>query len=205
MSDGVVYVLINEAMPNLVKIGKANLSVGKRIRELFNTSVPLPFECLHASKVNNMDFVEKQLHDAFHDSRVHPKREFFRISPERVQAALLLAQVDDVTPIKDVDQDTDDRLAINKARAYRAPFNFKMVDIPSGATLQFAKNSEYTCTVVDNKKVIFRDEETTLSGAAVIILQEMGHKTETAQGPLYWIFEGETLDERRRRLEEWDE
>ena len=188
MSEGVVYVLINEAMPDLVKIGKANLPVGKRIKELFTTSVPLPFECFHASKVQDMDFVEKQLHDAFHDSRVHPKREFFRISPERVQAALLLAQVEDATPADDVLEDTDDKLALSKARAFRPPFNFRMVDIPNGATLQFVKNAEIT-----------------LSGAALILLREIGHKSETAQGPLYWIYEGETLDERRRRMEEADD
>ena len=205
MSNGFVYVLINEAMPDLVKIGKANMPVGKRIKELFTTSVPLPFECFHASKVQDMDFVEKQLHDAFHDSRVHPKREFFRISPERVQAALLLAQVEDANPADDVLEDTDDKLALNKARAFRPPFNFRMVDIPNGATLQFVKNAEITCTVVDNKKVNFKDEEITLSGAALILLREIGHKSETAQGPLYWLYEGETLDERRRRMEEADD
>ena len=125
MSEGVVYVLINEAMPHLVKIGKANLPVEKRIKELYTTSVPLPFECFHASKVQDMEFVEKQLHDAFHDSRVHPKREFFRISPERVQAALLLAQVEDVTPANNVLEDTDDKLALNKARRFAGTVQFQ--------------------------------------------------------------------------------
>ena len=193
--------MINEAMPDLVKIGKTNSSIKKRMKDLYTTNVPLPFECFHASKVQEMGFVEKQLHDAFHDSRVHPKREFFRIPAERVRAALLLAQVEEVIPV-DVLGDADDQVALNKARTWRAPFNFNMVDIPTGATLQFEKDEKFTCTVINNKKVKFRDEEISLSGAALKILHEMGYTLGSASGPLYWMYEGETLDERRRRMEE---
>jgi type II restriction enzyme len=38
----VVYLLSNDAMPEWVKIGRSN-SVNRRLRELYNTSVPLPF------------------------------------------------------------------------------------------------------------------------------------------------------------------
>ncbi len=204
MSEGIVYILINEAMPDLVKIGKTNLSIKKRMKDLYATNVPVPFECFHASKVQDMEFVEKQLHDAFHDSRVHPKREFFRIHAERARSALLLAQGEDVTPV-DVLGDADDQVALNKARTWRAPFNFKMVNIPTGSTLQFEKDAKFTCTVINNKKVNFRDEETSLSAAALKILREMGYTPGGVAGPLYWMYEGETLDERRRRMEEADD
>jgi hypothetical protein len=41
--------------------------------------------------------VERQLHDAFGDNRINPRREFFRIDPERVVSALKLALIKEVT------------------------------------------------------------------------------------------------------------
>ena len=205
MLGGIVYILINEAMPHLVKIGKTNSTIEKRIKELYTTGIPVPFECFHASKVQDMEFVEKQLQDTFKDSRVGPKREFFRISAERVRSALLLAEVENATPLNDVLEDSDDQIALNKARAWRAPFNFKMVEIPIGATLQFEKDAKVTCTVANNRKINFRNEETSLSASAVTALREMGYSSDQAQGPAYWVYEGETLDEHRRRMDEADD
>ena len=204
MSEGIVYILTNEAMPHLVKIGKTTDSIDKRMKEFYTTSIPVPFECFHASKVKDMEFVEKQLHDAFKDSRVHPKREFFKVSPERVRSALLMVKGEDVTPGNGVLEDADDQMALNKARTWRVPFNFKMVGIPIGATLQFLKDAKFTCTVANNKKVNFRNEEISLSRAAHTVLGEImtGRTTKSwPRGPTYWMYEGETLDERQRRME----
>ena len=44
---GIIYVLVNEAMPGLIKIGKITKegkSVEDRMKELDSTGVPLPFE-----------------------------------------------------------------------------------------------------------------------------------------------------------------
>ena len=202
--EGVVYLLTNEAMPGFTKIGKTAVDIEKRMKELDTTGVPLPFECFHASRVPNMDFVEKQLHDAFGDQRIRQRREFFRISPERARAALLLAQLEDVTPRDDVVETPDDQSALDKARTWRSPFNFNMVDIPIGSALSFAKDEDISCTVSGAKKVVFEDQETSLSGAALIIIQRMGYNWRQVAGPSYWVFEGETLDERRRRMEEED-
>lgn len=49
---GIVYVLTNPAMPDLVKIGMTNRdNVDARMKELFNTNVPVLFECGYACKV----------------------------------------------------------------------------------------------------------------------------------------------------------
>ena len=62
----IVYILINEAMPNYVKVGITS-DLEQRIRSLDTTGIPLPFECFYATKVKDARFVEKQLHDAFDD------------------------------------------------------------------------------------------------------------------------------------------
>ena len=59
------------------------------IRNLFTTGVPVPFECYRASLVNDPDKVERLIHAVFSDTRANPRREFFRISVERAEAALM--------------------------------------------------------------------------------------------------------------------
>ena len=204
MTEGVIYILMNEAMPGYTKIGKTTSPVEKRMKELDSAGVPLPFECFYAAKVADIDHVEKSLHDAFADHRVRPRREFFRIAPERVQSALQLAALEDVTPREDVVEDAEDQAALNKARTWRDPFNFHMVDIPPGSILTFSKDPSVTCKVVDHKKIEFEGEVTSLSGSAVTIVQRMGYKWTHVAGPFYWEFEDETLDERRRRMEAED-
>ena len=205
MAEGIIYILINEAMPGLSKIGKTTVPIEDRMRSLDTTGVPLPFECFHASRVDNIDFVETQLHDAFADYRVRTKREFFRVAPERVQSALLLAQVKDATPFEDAGEDADDKAALDESRTWQPPFSFKVVNIPIGAKLQFAKNPEITCSVTGNKKIFFEGDETSLSTAALTILHRMGFTWRTVQGPRYWLYEGESLAERRRRMEGQDD
>jgi len=83
----IVYVLSNEAMPNLVKIGIAS-DINERMRQLYSTGVPLPFTCEYAGVVKNASEVEKALHFAFGNNRLHDRREFFEIEPS--QAIVLL-------------------------------------------------------------------------------------------------------------------
>jgi len=194
----IIYILINEAMPGYVKIGKTSTSLEQRIRELSaSTSVPLPFTCFYACTVNNAAFVEHQLHDAFDNNRINPRREFFQISPERIVSALKLAEIENVTPKKDFVESQEDQHALNQARAeMRAKFNFKMVNIPIGAELIFSRDENIKAKVVDNHSVEYNGKITSLSNSAQKIL---GYDYGVA-GTDYWMYEGETLDERRKRL-----
>ena len=196
----IIYILINEAMPNYVKIGRTS-NLEQRIRSLDNTSTPLPFECFFACTVKDARFVEKQLHDTFLDSRVRSTREFFNIAPERAVSALRLAMIQDVTPNRDFVETEEDQKALNQARSRIASFNFEMAKIPKGSELYFVNDPSRKAIVVDNKNVEFEGEELSLSAAAKKIL---GVNYKVA-GPRYWEFEGESLNERRSRLENGDE
>ena len=81
MTEGIVYVLTNPGMPGLVKIGKTK-NIEQRLKDLYTTGVPDPFECAYAVKVADMDTVEKAFHAAFDPYRNRKKKEFFRIKPE---------------------------------------------------------------------------------------------------------------------------
>ena len=188
---------MNEAMPGYVKIGRTN-DLERRIREMDNTSVPLPFECFYACIVRDAQFAERQLHDAFLDHRVRSSREFFEISPERAVAALKLAEIENVTPKKDFVETPEDQQALNQARKKRSIFNFAMVNIPVGAELVFSRDENIKARVVDNRSIELNGEIVSLSNSAQKIL---GYAS-SVQGTAYWMHEGELLDERRKRMEE---
>lgn len=197
---GIVYILTNEAMPGYVKIGKTTTSVQQRVLELSrSTSVPLPFECYYAARVADVSQVEKAFHDAFGDHRKNPKREFFVISPERVVAILKLLALEEVTPSRDIGVETkEDAIALEEARERRSAFNFEMVNIRAGSELKFIRDERITCRVAeDQKHVEFAGEIISLSLAAQ---RALGYKWQV-QGPAYWTYNGEILDELRTRLE----
>lgn len=192
----IIYILINEAMPGYVKIGKTT-NLEQRVRSLDTTSVPLPFECFYACTVKDASFVEQQLQDAFLDHRVRSSREFFEISPERAVAALKLAEIENVTPKKDFVETQEDQQALNQARTRRAVFNFKMVDIPVGAEIVWYRDKNIKAKVIDNRLIEYNGKITSLSDSA----QEILSYDYRVAGTLYWMYENETLDDRRRRFE----
>lgn len=199
-NNEIVYILINEAMPNYVKVGRTT-NLEQRIRSLDVTSVPLPFECFYACTVRDANFVERSLHDAFGDHRVRSNREFFEIAPERVVSALRLAEIQNVTPKQDYVETAEDQHALNEARTRRASFNFEMGQIPVGSELTFLTDPTIRARVVDKKHIEVNGEVTSPSASAQKIL---GFAYPVA-GTVHWLYEGETLYERRERLERGEE
>ena len=75
MSEGFVYVLTNAAMPGYVKIGLTQQDdVADRVRQLDNTSTPLPFEVYYAAKVPDCRKLERTLHFVFGEKRARLNR-----------------------------------------------------------------------------------------------------------------------------------
>ena len=73
-------------MPGTVKIGITD-NLQRRIKDLDNTSTPLPFECYYAVEVPDAYTVEKLLHESFDDKRIRQNREFFSCNPEQAKSA----------------------------------------------------------------------------------------------------------------------
>jgi hypothetical protein len=102
----IVYILTNPVMPGVVKIGKTNKEdVADRVKELFTTGVPVPFDCVYACVVNDNDSIEKTMHAKFTKHRINPKREFFWLNPKAAVKALKVYEIEDATP--DVRDDAD--------------------------------------------------------------------------------------------------
>lgn len=80
--DGVVYILTNPAFKTFyIKIGYTT-NINDRLRELYNTSVPLPFKVYALLKTNKYKQAEKMIHSAFKASRIGNDREFFMLKPD---------------------------------------------------------------------------------------------------------------------------
>ncbi len=198
----IVYLLTNEAMPGLVKVGRTNGDLAVRIRQLFQTGVPLPFELFYACEVANGTFVEAQLHDAFGDHRVSRNREFFRIAPERILAALKLAALREIRLGDEVFETPEDKADVVAAKR-RSRFQLSMIGLKPGTMLQLAKEPTITCKTVDERnQVEFNGEVTSLSDAAIQAYKTLGQEVQALSGPWEWTHEGRRLDEIRRDIEE---
>ncbi len=201
MADGnsqIVYVLTNPAMPGLVKIGKTtNLEVDVRMKQLYGTGVPVPFDCEFACQVRDASEVEKAFHLAFGDRRINPNREFFRIEPERVIAILKQLKVDDITTQfeQQLEADVeavDKQSAQNLKNAKRPRMNFHELGIPNGSIL-ISKDGKVQVTVVDEKKVAFNGTICSLTAATRKLFK---HPDDYPIQPSpHWTFNGKTVKE----------
>jgi hypothetical protein len=99
MSAEIVYVLSNPAMPGLLKIGMTdNGDLAVRMKGLYTTGVPLPFDCVYACIVGDNEDVERIMHDKFAKQRLNPHREFFKIKPLQALKSLKPFEEEDITP-----------------------------------------------------------------------------------------------------------
>lgn len=196
-NKGIVYVLTNPAMPGLVKIGMTTrLDIDTRMKELYSTGVPVPFECIYACEVKSTDCVriEKALHKAFEPNRINSNREFFKINPEQVTAILELFDRIDITGevASEIDNDLtpDDRAANSKIKSSkRPPLNFREMGIKEGDILSFTNDKEITVTVIAEKKISFNNEILSLTA----ITRRLLGLDYSVQPIKYWEYKGKNL------------
>ena len=205
-----IYVLTNEAMPDLVKIGRTN-DLNGRLRELYKTGVPLPFECHYAVVVDDPAIaidIERKLHLLFAENRINKRREFFRVAPERVVTALSIGNFETynltLTELGESNGDIEqsDIEAVEREEKRRDRLKLSNIKIPAGMILTFTRDDSIICTTMDDGRVLYDGRELSLSAAALEVLQtKYNNKAKSVSGSVYWMCNGETLDERRQRLE----
>ncbi|MFC4125207.1 GIY-YIG nuclease family protein [Nocardia rhizosphaerae] len=85
-----MYVLTNSRMPGLVKIGKTDRLIGDRARELFTTSVPVPFDVEFGLTTSHPKDVEDAAHSLLAAYRLS-RREFFEVPVDQAVDAVRAA------------------------------------------------------------------------------------------------------------------
>lgn len=191
---GTLYLLVNPAMPGLVKIGITNQDdVQSRMAQLYTTGVPVPFECVYAAEVNDPSAVERALHNAFGPQRINPKREFFQIDPGQAIGIIKLLQIREVTPhvLAQRSEISEAEIEAGTAIKKRRPnLNFTEMQIPLGEKIINTSTGE-EATILTERSVIFREQEMSLTAATRLAL-ELDYNV--APTP-YWTHNGVNLQE----------
>ncbi len=182
-------------MPEYIKIGFTHGDVKERMKQLDKTGTPLPFEVYYAATVENAEKEEKWLHSIFADRRARDSREFFKMNPE--YATLALKRVEIQEQKIDSGLTKEQEKAVDEVKERRSRFHFAQYGIPVGSMLTFTRDSNIVAQVVENDKIRIGDKVDSLSGFAMELL---GYKRKP-QGTLYFEFEDEILDDRRRRMD----
>lgn len=196
-NKGIVYVLTNSVMPGLVKIGMTTReSIDTRMKELYSTGVPVPFDCNYACEVKVSDCakIEKALHKAFEPNRINANREFFSIKPEQATAILELFDRKDITSevAAEIENDLtpEDKVAGEKIKSSRRPpVNYREMGIGTGAKLTFVKDSYVQVAISGDKKVLYNGEELSLTA----VTKKLLGITHAIQPTAYWAYEGKNL------------
>lgn len=199
MEYGIVYLLTNPVMPGLVKIGMtAQEDIDKRMKELYTTGVPVPFECQFACRVKKSDCakIEKALHTAFEPQRINANREFFKIQVEQAKAILELFHHTDVTEevTDEIQNDLtdDDKAAAIKAKQKRPALNFYEMGMQKGDILVWKDDTSIFVTVASERKVCYDGEETSISSLSAKL---KGYKVKHIAPGSHWLFKEELLSD----------
>ena len=208
---GYVYILTNPSFKeDWVKIGKSSRPVNVRSKELDNTAVPLPFEIFATIRTVKFNEVEKLIHktiDRLTDLRIRQNREFFNIQPQIALDILrdISTTIDDAfielyhtnQPIKETGEVKEE-----ESHKRRAPFRFSMVKIQIGDTVVFTPK-DIKVKVASDNQVEYEGRIYKLSPfTAAFLPDEMRNASDAYQGPKYFTYNGRSLDELRKELEE---
>lgn len=190
---GIVYVLTNAKMPGVVKIGLTrNDDVGQRVKQLYTTGVPVPYEVHYSAKVPDCAKLERVLHQVFDDKRVRNDREFFESDPDLARLIIDLVKIEE-RQVSDAEQgiSVEQRVKIETEKAKRAPgLTFERLGIEIGTTLTLIKDPSITCDVIGPSKVLYQGAEMTPSASALSALHTLGYNWPTASGFDYWTLDG---------------
>lgn len=188
MAKGYIYIMTNPALKDMVKIGYAS-NVENRRKQLSTTALPYEYE-IYATYETSGNLEDKKLHKMIDnlnpDLRITKNREFFVLSPE--DAYELLESIAVISGTKDKLKRVK-KTAAKKQITKRPPVNFKKCNIPIGAELVFAEDSNITVTVISERKVQYNDEITSLSAISDKI---KGYST---SGPQYFTYNGKTISQ----------
>lgn len=193
MSEGSIYIMTNPCLKNMVKIGYAT-DVESRRKKLSTTALPYEYE-VYATYETSGNLEDKKLHKLIDnlnpDLRVSKNREFFMMSPEEAYELLETIALISGTQEKlslAVDNEDENAVSSSTRNHKRSPINFEKCHISVGAELVYIEDSSVVVTVESERKVIYKDEITSLSA---IVGQIKGVKS--IQGSLYFTYNGRPL------------
>jgi len=188
MAKGYIYIMTNPALSGMVKIGYTT-NVEQRRQQLSTTALPYDYE-VYATYETFGNLEDKELHKLIDnlnpDLRVSKNREFFIMSPEDAYGLLYAIAVisgsqEKLKRIKNIPTSTG-------AQKIKKPaVNFAHCNIPVGAELVFTEDDTVRVIVVNEHKVQYNNELTSLSAVAKSI------KGYNVAGPQFFTYNGRLI------------
>ena len=216
---GYIYILTNPSFREYVKIGYAN-NVERRLKEL-NRSECVPFAFrIYATYEVSSRLSDKKIHAII--DKLNPnlraietyegkerKREFYAMTPK--DAYDLLEAIAEIhgckeklvlyKKTKEEEEQEEEADEIIEQHRERGPFRFSYCGIQPGEEIEFWSNKStptgVICKVLNDKQIQYNGETYSLSGLATKILEYKW----TVQGPKYFKYHDEWLDDIRKRKE----
>lgn len=196
-SKGYIYIMTNPALKDMVKIGYAT-DVEARRQQLSTTGLPYDYE-IYATYETSGNLEDKKLHKLIDnlnpDLRVNKAREFYVLTPE--DAYELLEAIATISGTKDKLKRVKTPEE-KKQHVRKPPVNFAKCGIPAGAKLVFTEDPSVVATVVNERKVQYKDEITSLSAISDAI---KGYST---SGPSFFTYKGKLVADIARETQ-WRE
>ena len=94
-SSGWLYCFQNPCMPGIYKIGMTTRTPEERLADANGTETwrpPMPYEIVFTKRVDRVREIERTVHSLLEElgMRIHPRREFFRVSLSIVEKIFTL-------------------------------------------------------------------------------------------------------------------
>ena len=211
---GVIYILTNPSFPDYVKIGYAH-NIETRLKQL-NRSETIPFAFrVYAVYAVESELTDKELHKLI--DKLNPDlrtienfdgkervKEFYAMSAEDAYGLLeciakISGTLDRLQRLTPEGHEILDEQIANEVRetVRRGPFRFSACNIPVGSQIEFIEDPSIKATVVDDRRIEYNGETTSVSALA----QKLKGFDHAVQGTLWFTYQGEKLADIRDRVE----
>lgn len=184
-TDGYLYVLSNNSMPNILKIGKTRQKAASRAHELSkHTAIPTPFKLEYETFFQHAEHAEMLIHAMLADHRIDVMREFFAV---RLDHAIALCK-----RISEQLKENPDLFALkfpNHGDSWTQPdFEKLRTLIINGSTIRECSielgRTPYEVETFANKKSIISTTKFPSSLPKISVLREPSIQTESLSLPL---------------------
>jgi hypothetical protein len=202
---GKVYIIVNEWMPGVAKIGKTERNVSDRIREISTNSSPKGWEEYFSIESEKYEMIEKHMHNVFSDKRIWKEREYFEVEPERavsiLKSALELCGGSE-TRIEIIEE--EDKDAQRKPRGKILPLTDYA---PIGSELVFTRDENIKCKIIDKRQVEYEGEiYSSLSNlASKLVIEKLHYANPHVAGTDFFMYNDRILNEIRDEIYENNE
>ena len=211
---GVIYILTNPSFKEYVKIGYAH-DIEKRLRQL-NRSETIPFAFrVYAIYEVKSELTDMELHKLIDNLNPDLRtietfdgkkrvKEFYAMSAEEAYSILeSIAKISGTTEcLKRLTPEghevIDEEIAKEvQENAKRGPFRFSMCGIKKGEKVVFIEDSSIQPIVIDDRRIEWNGQTTSLSALA----QQIKGFNHPVQGTLWFTYNGVKLTDLREQME----